>query len=323
MLERILGIFPILEAIIRILYWKSKSIHQIAQKITSLKKKKLINDGGDASVNFSALLNLLISMGIKKGDTIIVHSAFAELRRFGLTPEEIIEELLQLIGADGNLIMPAIPILRNQPALLDRFKLSNYSKVPLYDVNKTRCWTGALAQCLLKKQGSLRSRSPLNSMVVFGPNAKELVRNDLFSHESLPCGQNSVLALSLKFNTKMLFLGVDEVHSMTMIHVAEDLYIREWPVNNWFWKRPFEIIDGDYHETILLQERNPFWALFYAERRFSRDLLKHNIVNRNHIDGISVSVSDCNELINYLKNKNNKGYPYVIPFWYRRKKKNA
>jgi aminoglycoside N3'-acetyltransferase len=318
MLNRILSVFPFLEVIIRVLYWKSRAIHNIIQRVTSNKKKKVTKSVDTTNQDFSKLLNVFETMGLKKGDTLIVHSAYGQLKRYGLSPEQIIDELIKFIGAEGNLIMPAIPILRNQPNLLDRFKLSNYLNTPLYDVNKSRCWTGALAQCLVKKEGALRSRSPLNSMVVFGRDASEIVRNDLFSNNSLACGENSVLALSLNYNAKMLFLGVDEVHSMTIIHVAEDLYFNDWPIKNWFWKRPFEIIDGDYHETVILNERNPFWALFYAERRFSSDLLRDGIIIRNQVDDLSFAVCEGNALIHYLRDNNKKGYPYRIPFWYRR-----
>jgi aminoglycoside 3-N-acetyltransferase len=320
MLNKILGVFPIIEVMIRFLYWKSKTVHKIIQRLVSSRKKNPAGKIEKSKNDFSILLGMLASMGVKKGDTIIVHSAYGELKGFGLSPDQVIDALIEFIGPNGNLIMPAIPVLENQPGLLDRFKLSNYVSAPLYDVQKTKCWTGVLAQCLVNKEGAIRSRSPLNSMAVFGPNAKEMVRNDLFSEDSLPCGENSVLALSLKYNAKMLFLGVDEVHSMTMIHVAEDLYINNWPIGNWFWKRPFEIVDGDYHETLMLTERNPFWALFYAERRFSRDLLKQGVVNRQYVGDVSVSICESNRLVDYLGEKNNKGYPYLIPFWFRRER---
>ncbi len=320
MFDKIFSVFPLLEVIVRVSYWKSRILHNIIKKMVSKTKssstKRVASSGGD----FSGLLKKLEDMGIEKGDTIIVHSAYGKLKKFSLSPQQIIDALIEFVGEAGNIIMPAIPILKDQPNLLDRFRLSNYTKAPLYDVKKSKCWTGILAQTLLEMPGARRSRSPLNSMVVFGANSSELIRNDLFSKDSLPCGENSVLALSLNYNAKMVFLGVDEVHNMTMIHVAEDLYINDWPINNWFWKRPFEIVDGEYHETVVLAERNPFWALFYAERRFSRDLIKDGIVRRDVIGDLSVSVCENTKLVNYLRCKNLKGYPYYIPFWYQRNK---
>lgn len=317
MLNKILSIFPWLEVLIRVSFWKSRVLNKVINKFVSAKKPSKSQGAANFDQEFSGLLNKLKDMGIEEGDTIIVHSAYGKLKGFGLSPQQIIDALTQFVGEKGNLIMPAIPILNGQPSLLDRFDLCNYTKTPVYDVKKSKCWTGLLAQTLLKMPGALRSRSPLNSMVVYGANASTLIRNDLFSKDSLPCGPNSALANSIEYNSKMVFLGVDEVHNMTMIHVVEDLYIKEWPIKNWFWKRPFEIVDGEYHETVVLEERNPFWALFYAERKFSRDLLKDNIVRRQFIGDLSVSVSETSKLINYLREKNAKGYPYCIPFWYR------
>lgn len=322
MLQKILSLFPFLEIVIRLLYWKSKIIHTLVQYLTDGKAQVVKKESGSKALavgDFSLLLRKLEGMGVLPGDTIIVHSAYGQLKGFGLTPEQVVDEFIRYLGPEGNLIMPAIPVLEGQPNLLDRFNLKHYKTAPIYDVQKTKCWTGVLPQILINKTGSMRSRSPLNSMVVYGANAKDLVRNDLFSEDSLPCGEGSVLALSLKFNAKMLFLGVDEVHSMTMIHVVEDLFREEWSIDNWYWKRSFEILDENYHEILLLSERDPFWALFYAERRFSKDLFQAGLIDRDRVGSLSISVCNANNLIEYLRTKNSKGYPYLIPFWYRRK----
>jgi aminoglycoside N3'-acetyltransferase len=317
-MSKLLSYIPWLEVLLRHTYWKVPFAHNIINHFnlylakSKLRKKSEIISGSKGEL-FSAIDNV----GICEGDTIIVHSAFGELKRFGVTPDEVLDYLINAVGESGNIIMPAIPILKDQPESRNRFDLNNYVKTTFFDTSKCRVWTGILPQLLLKKTGSLRSRSPLNSMVVFGCNSSEIVRNDLFCSESLPCGKNSVLANALDFDAKILFLGVDEVHSLTMIHVAEDLFINDWPVKDWFWKREFKIKDSGFDKVTVIKERNPMWALFYAERRFSRDLLTDNILKREPLNNILISSCSANDLINYLRSKNKKGYPYCIPFWYR------
>jgi aminoglycoside 3-N-acetyltransferase len=310
---KILAKFPFLEVVIRHLYWKVPFFNTNINKIVN--KSILIND---KKIDQNRFLRSLSSLGIKLGDTLIVHSSYSELKRFGMSPDQIIDSLLQLIGSEGTLIMPAIPIFRNRPLSVDRFKLENYVKTPIYDINKSRICTGALPRALVKRPGSVRSRSPLNSMVVFGRNSASISDHLTFSGSSLPCGKGSVLANSLQYNPKLLFLGVDEVHSMTMIHVVEDLNPERWPVKNWYWKREFQIIDNKYCNKFYLQERNPMWALFYAERRFSKDLIASDIIIKEPVEGLNISLVNGQKLIDFLNSKNVKGYPYWIPFWYRK-----
>jgi aminoglycoside 3-N-acetyltransferase len=310
---KILENFPFLEVAIRHLYWKVPFFNKNINKIVN--KQSVIND---KEIDQNRFFRSLSSLGVKLGDTLIVHSSYLELKRFGMSPDQIIDRLLQLIGSEGTLIMPAIPIFRGQPLLIDRFKLENYVKTPIYDVNKSRICTGALPGALVKRPGSVRSRSPLNSMVIFGRNSASISDHLTFSNSSLPCGKGSVLANSLQYNPKLLFLGVDEVHSMTMIHVVEDLNPERWPIKSWYWKREFQIIDNKYCNKFSLQERRPEWALFYAERRFSKDLRDSGIISKELVDDLNISLVDAQELVDFLNSKNAKGYPYWIPFWYRK-----
>lgn len=324
MLIKIMARFPILEVLVRILYWRfsflNSTINFILKNMKNynIKKKESI-----VTVPSSLLIKYINELGIKKGDCLIVHSSFAELKCFGLTPDEIVDLLIEIVGEEGNLIMPAIPIIKGEPKPIDRFNLKNYKTMPLYNVQKSRVWTGILPQTLLKRKGALRSRSPLNSMVVYGKNSHALIDYKLFGMDSLACGVGSVLGNSLEFNSKILFLGVDEVHSMTMIHAAEDLYNESWPVKNWYWKRDFKIVDCDFNQVLNLRERNPKWALFYTEKRFSADLFKYKILNRKNINNLNISVCVSSELISFLRSKNAKGYPYFIPFWHLKRNKNV
>lgn len=315
MLGRLLVAFPSLEVMIRILYWKVNFFHRLISYLQNKRAKKSIKKN-ISTIDVAVLVQAILDLGVKHGDTLIVHSAFSEMRQFNVTPDELIDIFLDIVGKSGNLIMPAIPLFRGQPDPKDRFKLGNYKNVPVYDTKKTRLWTGVLPTTLLKRAGAVRSRSPLNSMAILGPDSNALIDYEFFNEHSLPCGEGSVLANSLKFNSKILFLGVDEVHSMTMIHAAEDLNPDRWPIKNWYWKRNFEVIDGDFNQILSLHERDPKWALFYAERRFSADLFKAEILKKSLINDFNVSLCNSNELLHFLNSKKLKGYPYVIPFWY-------
>ena len=59
-------------------------------------------------------------------------------------------------------------------------------------------------------------------MAALGPLAEQIIKNNLDGYEPLPCGVNSSWKFCADNNAKILALGVDMAHSLTMIHVAEE-----------------------------------------------------------------------------------------------------
>ncbi|WP_073454156.1 AAC(3) family N-acetyltransferase [Pseudomonas sp. FSL W5-0203] len=315
MLNRLLSTFPFLEVLLRNLYWRNSAIHRIANYFSRKSRRPAASPAETNKSNADAFFEDISRLGIGSGDILIVHSSFGELKKFGLTPSEVIARLLSIIGETGTLVMPAIPIFREAPPAEKRFDSSLFSKPFIYNVKKARIWTGALPQALISTPGSVRSRHPLNSVVAFGAHAKKMVSRELTSKENAPCGEGSTWAYCHEHNAKILMIGVDVVHSLTMIHVAEDLLPEQWPIANWYRKRQFRIIEDDFDEVVEVSERRPEWALFYAERGFSKDLHKAGIIKASLSEDVNLSVIESAQLIDFLNSKKHSGYPYYIPFW--------
>jgi aminoglycoside 3-N-acetyltransferase len=316
MITKFLEHIPLAEVFIRNIYWRSKVGHAIISWLAQKYSKKTTDVSNVLSnTNFSVVVEAIKNLGVCEGDILIVHSAYGELRQFGLSPRDIIDNLKSLVGDQGTLVMPAIPIFREEPDAMDRFQNEFYKKTFTYDVKKTRTWTGILPQTLMKMDGAIRSRHPLNTIVALGYHAKELTHNNLTYDGQTACGEGSSWAYCFSKNAKILMLGVDVVHSLTMIHVAEDLYENQWPVKDWYRNRQFRVIDNEFDKVVTIRERHPKWALFYAERRFSRDLMNNKIVKTQKIDGLSISLCSSGELLNYLNSRKKMAYPFVIPFF--------
>lgn len=319
MVKKILEIFPLVEVIARHLYWRSRFFYNLANYLAKKSSKKsILLNGALNNSDFSSIANAMKDFGIDDGDILIIHSSYGNMRHFGLSPTEIIERLKVIVGDKGTIVMPSIPIFREEPKAIDRFKNELYEKPFTFNVKKTKTWTGALPQTLMKMKGAIRSRHPLNTIVALGHHAKEMTQNNLIYDGQLACGKDSSWAYCYARNAKILMIGVDVVHSLTMIHVAEDLFEDQWPVKNWYRDRAFRIIDGDFDKLFTLRERHPKWALFYAEKRFSKDLIKNNIITTRKIDGIDISLCHSQNLIDYLKDHKNDVYPYIIPCFLRK-----
>ena len=150
-------------------------------------------------------------------------------------------------------------------------------------------------------------------MVAEGPLASQIMKDNLKGNSPLPCGVNSSWNNCVEHNGIIIGLGTDLTHSLTMIHVAEDVLDENWPVQNWYREKHFKIVDGEIEINKTLRERKPHWgALHYGERTLCKDLISLGIMKSTIIDGVIVEILNSKELISFLNSKNKKGYPY---FW--------
>ena len=222
--------------------------------------------------------------------------------------------LLDLVGKTGTLAMPAAPKFRNSVNNVDYLNgIVSSNTVYEYDVRKTPIKTGFLPAMLNRRKGAIRSLHPINSMVALGPHAEKIMDGNLNGESPLACGINSSWNKCVKEDAVIIGLGTDLTHSLTMIHVAEDVLDGKWPVKNWYLEKKYLIKDGNFQKIRTLRERAPKWgALHFAERTLCRDLIKSGLLKCNVIDGVTVEVIKSRELIKFLNNKNFTGYPY---FW--------
>ena len=164
----------------------------------------------------------------------------------------------------------------------------------------------------MRYPGAVRSRHPLNTMVAVGSQALPMMENNLFGANPLPCGNNSSWKYCVDHGAKIVALGVDLAHSLTMIHVAEDSYEGLWPIAGWYRNRKFVVVDKNDREEVVVKERHPKWAKYFAERTLSKDLKEKKLLASAVIDGILVEVIDSQELLEHLNERKSTAYPYFM-----------
>jgi aminoglycoside 3-N-acetyltransferase len=311
--QKILSLSPWLEVIIKTFYWRSKFIYNFlsSKKKTADKKKYLYNN------SFELVKKNLKSLNAGDTEIMIVHSSMTALKFTGLTPIQICDELISFLGPKGTLAMPAFPIFKGQPFGPDRLKNTISKERLVYDVQRTRTWTGAIPQALMKKTDAIRSRHPLNTMVAFGPQALNMMTDNIKGDLPMPCGPHSSWKYCADRDAAIVCLGVDTSHSLTMIHVAEDSWSQHWPISNWYRERIFTVKDKDFIKDISVLERHPKWSINYAERTLQKDLIREGIIKVKEIENIRIEICSSAKLINYLTSKRKKPYPYWIPLWDR------
>jgi aminoglycoside 3-N-acetyltransferase len=300
--NKILSLSPYLELFIRKFYWQNKKL------LSSLKKTTVpcyeLKD-------FNKIKDQLKDFGVQKGDILILHGSYETLEGTGKAPNDIIEELLDLLGVDGTLAMNSSRIFPEEK-LKGNYLNADYSdEIVTYNVRKSRVWTGVLPFFMLKHKKAKISRFPINPIVAIGRFAEEMTENNIKGELNSSCGINSSWKFCADNNAIIVGLGTDLTHSLTIMHVAEEVIGENWPIKNWYRERLFKVVDDDFDKIIKIKERKPKWGtLHFAERTLCKDLLKSGILKTKTIDGVLVEVLKSNELIDFLNSKNKNGYPY-------------
>jgi aminoglycoside 3-N-acetyltransferase len=320
LVERVLSSSPWVEVFVKTLYWRCDFINKFLGKHSRKSSKSLIGVN-QRPINFKVIENMLQEGGIVPGDILIVHSSGVALSRTSLTALEICKELIHFLGPDGTLAAPAIPLFREESKGVDRLSDDICNSRLVYDVKRTRSWTGELSKAIMGMPGSVRSSHPLNSMVAVGKHAEAMMAKNISGDLLTPCGVDSSWKYCYDRNAKIVFLGVDASHNITMIHVAEDAWEDEWPVKNWYRERLFLIKNQGLTVDLRVRERHPKWSIYYAERTLQKDLLRHQILNSKEVDGLSIGICQSRQLIEFMNHRKRKHYPYWIPFWVSKGKK--
>ncbi len=191
--------------------------------------------------------------GVGEGDVLLVQSAYDRLLSYAGTPFELLEALLQVVGPQGTLVMPAY------------FDVEKTPPGEPIDVRRAASTTGVLSELLRRMPGARRS-CQLRSAVALGPQAGFLTG----AHHRSPytCGKQSPYGRLAETRGKVLSLGLPATFN-TMFHCAEDFLCDEYPVAL-YPPRPAvrRLIDADGEERQVAGfERKLRWAYFADAQR--------------------------------------------------------
>ncbi|CAN5491453.1 aminoglycoside N3'-acetyltransferase [soil metagenome] len=166
------------------------------------------------------LLNNLKAIGLKEGDSVLVHSSMSKIGLLEKGPETLIDSLLAIIGKEGTLLMPAFPAKgRNKDYLI-----ANAS----FDILKTPSNMGVVTECFRTLPGVKRSFHPTDSVCALGPLA-DYYTNSHFG-ELTPYSKNSPFRKLCTKNGKILMLGTTLNGACTNLHTLEDAVDFKYPV---------------------------------------------------------------------------------------------
>lgn len=170
----------------------------------------------------------LRSLGLRRGDGVVVHSSLKSLGWVEGGAETVIDALLEVVGPEGLLVVPTFT-----------YKPTGFR--PHLDPSQT----GLVTERLRLRPNAIRSLHPTHSVAAIGTRAQELVKD----HHLRPgLGLDSPLDRLAEWGGYVLLIGVDHTTSST-VHVgeahAQAPYLNgcRWP--GWPESAPVYLPNGD------------------------------------------------------------------------------
>lgn len=309
--KQVMMLSPRIEILLRIIYWKN------VKRFKKFRPRKVPKHDPSKHVDFGEIERWFREQGVKEGDLLIVHSSYGELKCTGLSPDEIVDRLLALVGPTGTLCMPVIRKFKGEPEGEDLLDAEYPDIVLTYKVRTTKIVSGLLPYCLMQKENAVVSRFPYNPLCAVGPLAKEMMEHNLDGDHPSPHGKDSAWKFCYDHGAKICFIGTDWYTHNTIIHVAEEAFGDwHWPDHEWYDICKFNIIDGK--ETIYKEvyNRKMKWGTMRLPgvNNIVVPFEKNGLVKVTKIeDYIQLGIEEAKTVVDFLraKSKEKKGYPYL------------
>lgn len=248
-------------------------------------------------ISLEKIKKALIDLGIRNGDTIMVHSSFSYI---SAKAPELIAMLQELTGPDGNILMPTHPKLS-----------TNEDGDLLYNPNKSKSTVGYLTEYFRKMPDVKRSLHPFSSVAVWGKDKEWFLQDNIAGNAPLPHGKNSPYAKFAEKGGKTVCIGVTAISRGTILHVAEEILDDAFPLEI-FEKVEINIQEGSmtkrkiFRRTILA-----FSQIYKCKSRIKKEWIQYGILKRVKIDGVPIEVLDARKCVEFMtKNINNGSTPY-------------
>lgn len=150
----------------------------------------------------------LFASGLRKGGPVLVHSSLSSMGYIPGGTETVIRGLLDALGPDGTLLLPALSYAHVDAAR------------PVFDVLRTPSNIGAIPEYFRTRPGTIRSVNPTHSVCGIGAQAEIYLKSHYL--DETPCGANSPYRILRNRGGQILFLGCG-LEPNTSMHSVEEL----------------------------------------------------------------------------------------------------
>ena len=167
------------------------------------------------------LAEALRRLGVREGDTLLVHSAMSRLGHLTGGAQALISALREAVGETGTFLAPAFarPYVLFEGAVNRNYTYRPYDRRPGGELRDVSITTGILPRMMLREPGSYRSGHISHEWAAIGGRAEEMVSGHGFLDP--PAGETSPLKKALDADGSVIFLGC-HLGANTFLHYLED-----------------------------------------------------------------------------------------------------
>ena len=269
---------------------RRKQLQQQQENKSGISKQRLIDD--------------LKKIGLKNGDSVLVHSSLSKIGFVEGGPKTVVDALFDVVGESGTLLFPAFPVIGRAKTHLE--------ETPLFDIRTSPSQMGSITEYFRKLDNVCRSFHPTDSMCAKGPLA-EYYTNSHFG-QLTPYTEYSPFRKLCSKNGKILMLGTTLNGACTNLHTLEDAVDFKYPVYD---EKIFDVkmIDAEGRESSMKTKvHNPEYS---AKRNCDalKPMFEGEGVIVNGIIGEAKSMLiDANKMLEVMiKNYNEKGVTMYTP----------
>lgn len=155
-------------------------------------------------LNSKELLAGFEGTGVKKGETVMVHTSYKSLGAVEGGPDTVIDVLRELVGPQGTVLFP-------------NFNFQSWTEMHYFDLLETPSRMGAITETARLRPDARRTPHPIYSFAVLGRRAAEFAAAD----DVEAYGPKSAFAVFHKTNGTILSIGLDFNNTFSMHHYIE------------------------------------------------------------------------------------------------------
>ena len=128
------------------------------------KKQLLQQEKNNSGITKQKLIEDLKKIGIKSGDSVLVHSSLSKIGFVVGGPETIVNALFEVVGETGTLLFPSFPAKGRNKTYLEEH--------PFFDIVNTPSQMGSVTEYFRKLPNVFRSFHPTDAVCAKGPLAE-------------------------------------------------------------------------------------------------------------------------------------------------------
>ena len=227
--------------------------------------------------SYDILREDLAKIGVRPGDTLVVHSSMKSMGYVDGGPECVIAALTDALGEAGTLMFPT-------------FTFDTSYKDSFYSNKDTPSCVGLLSETFRKQEGVYRTNHPTHSVALRGRLVEVLTEGELL--DDTPMGIHSPYRKLAALGAKILMLGCTMSHNSFMHALEEDAGV-EYALRG---HQTYTVVDADGNTFFRSIRRHNFARPERSiAQRYDRTLsvLEEGDYRQGEIHGAAAVLLDC------------------------------